>query len=86
MFSEFLRHPEGFRSTLYDGLGLREGLGLITVFILSWIAGVGLTCMLLLIVVLMALGLMCGICGHDKESVPTTRGSVSNMGGLSLMA
>lgn len=51
-----------------------------------WIAGVGLTCMLLLIVVLMALGLMCGICGHDKESVPTTRGSVSNMGGLSLMA
>ncbi|XP_015771533.1 PREDICTED: prominin-1-A-like [Acropora digitifera] len=51
-----------------------------------WIAGVGLTCMLLLIVVLMALGLMCGICGHEKESVPTTRGSVSNMGGLSLMA
>ena len=63
-----------------------KSLDLITVFILSWIAGVGLTCMLLLIVVLMALGLMCGICGHDKESVPTTRGSVSNMGGLSLMA
>ncbi|XP_074614092.1 prominin-1-A-like isoform X2 [Acropora palmata] len=51
-----------------------------------WIAGVGLTCMLLLIVVLMALGLMCGICGHDKETAPTNRGTVSNMGGLSLMA
>ncbi|XP_020624501.1 prominin-1-A-like isoform X3 [Orbicella faveolata] len=51
-----------------------------------WMAGVGLTCILLLIVVLMALGLMCGVCGHDKEATPTTRGSVSNMGGLSLMA
>ncbi|XP_068742899.1 prominin-1-A-like isoform X2 [Montipora capricornis] len=51
-----------------------------------WIAGVGLTCMLLLIVVLMALGLMCGVCGYDKEATPTTRGTVSNMGGLSLMA
>lgn len=51
-----------------------------------WIAGVGLTCMLLLIVVLMALGLMCGVCGYDKEATPTTRGRVSNAGGLSLMA
>lgn len=51
-----------------------------------WMAGVGLTCILLLIVVLMALGLMCGVCGHDKNTLPTGRGSVSNMGGLSLMA
>lgn len=51
-----------------------------------WIAGVALTCFLLLIVVLMALGLMCGVCGHDKEATPTVRGTVSNMGGLSLMA
>lgn len=51
-----------------------------------WMAGVGLTCILLLVVVLMALGLMCGVCGHDKEASPTTRGTVSNMGGLSLMA
>lgn len=51
-----------------------------------WYAGVGLTCILLLIVVLLALGLMCGVCGYDKDAVPTTRGSVSNMGGISLMA
>nr|XP_058961373.1 prominin-1-A-like [Pocillopora verrucosa] len=51
-----------------------------------WMAGVGLTCILLLVVVLMALGLMCGVCGHDKEASPTTRGTVSNLGGLSLMA
>lgn len=51
-----------------------------------WYAGVGLTCILLLIMVLLGLGLMCGVCGYDKEAVPTTRGSVSNMGGLSLMA
>ena len=55
-------------------------------FPFRWIAGVALTCFLLLIVVLMALGLMCGVCGHDKEATPTVRGTVSNMGGLSLMA
>lgn len=51
-----------------------------------WIAGVVLTCMLLIIVVLMALGLMCGVCGYDAEATSTTRGRVSNMGGVSLMA
>ncbi|XP_048584540.1 prominin-1-A isoform X1 [Nematostella vectensis] len=51
-----------------------------------WYAGVGAACLFLLIVVMMALGLMCGICGYDKEATPTTRGSVSNMGGNCLMA
>ncbi|KXJ23105.1 Prominin-1-A [Exaiptasia diaphana] len=34
----------------------------------------------------MALGLMCGICGHDKHATPSKRGTVSNMGGNCLMA
>ncbi|XP_028391109.1 prominin-1-like isoform X2 [Dendronephthya gigantea] len=51
-----------------------------------WSAGVGLTCVLLLPVVLMALGLLCGIFGHDKDNEPTERGTISNMGGNFLMA
>ena len=49
-------------------------------------AGVGLTCLVLIPVVLMAVGLLCGIFGHDKHASPTERGGISNMGGNCLMA
>ena len=34
----------------------------------------------------MAVGLLCGIFGHDKHAEPTERGAISNMGGNCLMA
>lgn len=49
-------------------------------------AGVGLTCLVLIPVVLMAVGLLCGIFGHDKHASPTERGGISHMGGNCLMA
>ncbi|XP_046851503.1 prominin-1-like isoform X2 [Xenia sp. Carnegie-2017] len=48
--------------------------------------GVGLISLVLLPVVMMALGLLCGIFGHDKGSSPSERGSISNIGGNCLMA
>ncbi|KAK2865642.1 hypothetical protein Q7C36_001698 [Tachysurus vachellii] len=38
-----------------------------------WIGCVVLCCMVVLILAFNLLGLMCGICGHDKNTTPTTR-------------
>ncbi|TSO98536.1 Prominin-1-A [Bagarius yarrelli] len=51
-----------------------------------WIGCVVLCCMVVLILAFNLLGLMCGMCGHDKNATPTTRGCLSNTGGNLLMA
>ncbi|KAF7666751.1 hypothetical protein LDENG_00093210 [Lucifuga dentata] len=51
-----------------------------------WIACVGVLCMVILITAFNILGLMCGICGYEKQATPTTRGCLSNTGGNLLMA
>uniref|UniRef100_W5UFM4 Prominin-1-A n=1 Tax=Ictalurus punctatus TaxID=7998 RepID=W5UFM4_ICTPU len=51
-----------------------------------WMGCVVLCCMVVLILTFTLLGLMCGMCGHDKNTTPTTRGCLSNTGGNLLMA
>ncbi|CAH2299853.1 prominin 1 precursor [Pelobates cultripes] len=51
-----------------------------------WLASLVLCCMVALIVVFFYLGLLCGSCGYDQHSSPTTRGCISNTGGNFLMA
>ncbi|XP_010281487.1 PREDICTED: prominin-1 isoform X3 [Phaethon lepturus] len=51
-----------------------------------WLGCLILCCMVVLIVVFYYLGLLCGTCGYDKHSSPTTRGCISNTGGNFLMA
>uniref|UniRef100_A0A8C2MD03 Prominin 1 n=2 Tax=Cricetulus griseus TaxID=10029 RepID=A0A8C2MD03_CRIGR len=51
-----------------------------------WWLGSLIACFLLtLIVTFFFLGLLCGVCGYDKRATPTTRGYVSNTGGIFLM-
>ncbi|ELU04109.1 hypothetical protein CAPTEDRAFT_187565 [Capitella teleta] len=51
-----------------------------------WLAGVGLTCTVLLVVVLQFCGLCFGVLGHKKRVSPTDRNCMSNSGGEMLMA
>lgn len=51
-----------------------------------WIGCVVVCCMVVLILAFNVLGLMCGSCGYDKNTTPTTRGCLSNTGGNLLMA
>ncbi|KAM3865136.1 prominin 1 b [Diretmus argenteus] len=51
-----------------------------------WIGCVAILCMVVLILSFNCLGLMCGLCGYDRQSTPTTRGCLSNTGGNLLMA
>ncbi|XP_056136297.1 prominin 1 b [Lampris incognitus] len=51
-----------------------------------WIGCVGALCMVVLILAFNVLGLLCGICGYDKQASPTTRGCLSNTGGNLLVA
>ncbi|KAL7855755.1 hypothetical protein AOLI_G00193590 [Acnodon oligacanthus] len=51
-----------------------------------WIACVVVCCMVVLVLAFNFLGLMCGSCGYDKNTTPTTRGCLSNTGGNLLMA
>ncbi|XP_010640176.1 prominin-1 isoform X3 [Fukomys damarensis] len=51
-----------------------------------WWLGSLITCFLLsLTVVFFYLGVLCGVCGYDKRATPTSRGCVSNTGGVFLM-
>ncbi|XP_046329611.2 prominin-1-like isoform X3 [Haliotis rufescens] len=50
-----------------------------------WYAGIGLTSVILLIVLLLFLGLTCGVCGSSASNLPTERGCLSNCGGNLLM-
>ncbi|XP_060097808.1 prominin-1-A-like [Heteronotia binoei] len=50
------------------------------------IVGICLCCVVLLIIVLNALGLLCGALGLDTRAPPTKRGCLSNSGGDFLMA
>ncbi|XP_047423043.1 prominin-1 isoform X1 [Sciurus carolinensis] len=50
-----------------------------------WLCGLIVCFLLSLIVTFFYLGLLCGICGYDKHATPTTRGFVSNTGGIFLM-
>ncbi|KAE8629218.1 hypothetical protein XENTR_v10000395 [Xenopus tropicalis] len=51
-----------------------------------WLGSLVLCCMVALIVVFYYLGLLCGTCGYDQQTSPTTRGCISNTGGNFLMA
>lgn len=51
-----------------------------------WIGCVAVLCMIVLVLAFNILGLLCGICGYDKQATPTTRGCLSNTGGNLLMA
>ncbi|XP_061102866.1 prominin-1-A-like [Conger conger] len=51
-----------------------------------WIGCVVVCCMVVLIVAFNFLGVLCGTCGYDKHATPTTRGCLSNTGGILLMA
>ncbi|XP_033069704.1 prominin-1 isoform X2 [Trachypithecus francoisi] len=50
-----------------------------------WLGGLVICSLLTLIVTFYYLGLLCGVCGYDRHATPTTRGCVSNMGGVFLM-
>uniref|UniRef100_A0A8C0WAK1 Prominin-1 n=1 Tax=Castor canadensis TaxID=51338 RepID=A0A8C0WAK1_CASCN len=50
-----------------------------------WLGGLIICFLLTLIVIFFYLGLLCGVCGYDKHATPTSRGCVSNMGGIFLM-
>ncbi|XP_067657150.1 prominin-1-like [Haliotis asinina] len=50
-----------------------------------WYAGIGLTSLIILIVLLLFLGLTCGVCGSSASDLPTERGCLSNCGGNLLM-
>ncbi|XP_023586019.1 prominin-1 [Trichechus manatus latirostris] len=51
-----------------------------------WLGCLAVCCLLTLIVIFYYLGLLCGTCGYDKNATPTSRGCVSNTGGIFLMA
>ncbi|KAJ8281473.1 hypothetical protein GJAV_G00068090 [Gymnothorax javanicus] len=51
-----------------------------------WIGCVVICCMVVLILAFNFLGVLCGSCGYDKQATPTTRGCLSNTGGILLMA
>uniref|UniRef100_A0A3Q3VV98 Uncharacterized protein n=1 Tax=Mola mola TaxID=94237 RepID=A0A3Q3VV98_MOLML len=51
-----------------------------------WIGCVAVLCMVVLVLAFNVLGLLCGTCGYDNQSTPTTRGCLSNTGGNLLMA
>ncbi|XP_042638143.1 prominin-1 [Orycteropus afer afer] len=51
-----------------------------------WLGSLAVCCLLTLIVIFYYLGLLCGTCGYDTHATPTTRGCVSNAGGIFLMA
>uniref|UniRef100_A0A8C1RJ84 Prominin 1 b n=1 Tax=Cyprinus carpio TaxID=7962 RepID=A0A8C1RJ84_CYPCA len=51
-----------------------------------WIGCVVICCMVVLVLTFNFLGLLCGSCGYDKNTTPTTRGCLSNTGGNLLMA
>uniref|UniRef100_K9IZS4 Putative conserved plasma membrane protein n=1 Tax=Desmodus rotundus TaxID=9430 RepID=K9IZS4_DESRO len=50
-----------------------------------WLGGLVACCLLTLIVIFYYLGLLCGLCGYDRNATPTRRGCVSNTGGIFLM-
>ncbi|XP_053548466.1 prominin-1-A [Bombina bombina] len=51
-----------------------------------WIAGICLSCLVLLVVVCNFFGLLLGPCGHNPKVDPTERGCASNSGGNFFMA
>ncbi|XP_033756906.1 prominin-1-A-like isoform X2 [Pecten maximus] len=51
-----------------------------------WYGGIGLACIVLLIVVLQLLGLVFALIGYDSKIDPTQRGCMSNSGGEMFMA
>ncbi|KAM6150273.1 prominin-1 [Erethizon dorsatum] len=50
-----------------------------------WLGSLIICFLLTLIVVFFYLGLLCGVCGFNKHATPTSRGCVSNTGGVFLM-
>ncbi|VFV31332.1 prominin isoform cra_d [Lynx pardinus] len=50
-----------------------------------WLGGLVVCCLLTLVVIFYYLGLLCGMCGYDRNATPTRRGCVSNTGGIFLM-
>ncbi|XP_077924541.1 prominin-1 isoform X2 [Halichoerus grypus] len=50
-----------------------------------WLGGLVVCSLLTLMVVFYYLGLMCGMCGYNRNASPTRRGCVSNTGGIFLM-
>ncbi|XP_036134808.1 prominin-1 isoform X2 [Molossus molossus] len=54
-------------------------------YVCWWLGGLVVCCLLTLIMVFYYLGLLCGTVGYDRNATPTTRGCVSNTGGIFLM-
>ncbi|XP_053528433.1 prominin-1 isoform X2 [Artibeus jamaicensis] len=50
-----------------------------------WLGGLVACSLLTLIVTFYYLGLLCGVCGYDRNATPTRRGCISNTGGVFLM-
>ncbi|XP_006144946.1 prominin-1 isoform X2 [Tupaia chinensis] len=50
-----------------------------------WLVGLATCFLLTLTVVFYYLGLLCGVFGYDRHATPTSRGCVSNTGGVFLM-
>ncbi|XP_021566481.1 prominin-1 [Carlito syrichta] len=50
-----------------------------------WLGGLVICSLLTLIMIFYCLGLLCGVCGYDRHATPTSRGCVSNTGGVFLM-
>uniref|UniRef100_A0A8C8YW80 Prominin 1 n=1 Tax=Prolemur simus TaxID=1328070 RepID=A0A8C8YW80_PROSS len=50
-----------------------------------WLGGLIICFLLTLIVTFYYLGLLCGVCGYDRDATPTRRGCVSHTGGVFLM-
>ncbi|XP_048220416.1 prominin-1 [Perognathus longimembris pacificus] len=50
-----------------------------------WLSSLVICFLVSLIVMFYYLGLLCGVCGYDRKATPTTRGCVSNTGGVFLM-
>lgn len=51
-----------------------------------WLSFLIICCLLTLIMIFYYLGLLCGVFGYNPNATPTTRGYVSNTGGIFLMA
>uniref|UniRef100_A0A2K6FH87 Prominin 1 n=1 Tax=Propithecus coquereli TaxID=379532 RepID=A0A2K6FH87_PROCO len=50
-----------------------------------WLGGLVICSLLTLIVIFYYLGLLCGVCGYDRQATPTRRGCISHTGGVFLM-
>lgn len=80
MIANFTRNIDDFESTIDPYFALMEKYDLY-----GWVIKLTLCFLLTIIVTFYFLGLLCGTIGYSKRATPTTRGCVSNTGGIFLM-